>query len=51
MVFAAAAMKTGLGTAPQCSIFEQNLLNKDAFKKPCLRGTLISLSQTVSASR
>lgn len=51
MVFAAAAMKTGPGMVLQCGVFEENRLNKDAFNKPCLQGTPLSLSQTVSASR
>lgn len=51
VVVAAAVMKTSPGTALQCGVFEENQLNKDAFNKPCLRGTLVSLSQTVSVSR
>lgn len=51
VVFAAAATRTSLGTALQCGVFEENPLNKDAFNKPCLQGTLVSLSQTVTASR
>lgn len=46
-VFAAAVMKTSLGTTLQCGVFEENRLRKDAFNKLCLRGTLLSLSQTV----
>lgn len=51
VVVAAAVMKTGLGTALECHVFEENQLNQDAFNKPCLQGTLLSLSQAVSVLR
>lgn len=32
-------------------VFEENRLRRDAFNKLCLQGALLSLSQTLSASR
>lgn len=51
VMVAAAVVKTGLGTALECSVFEENQLHQDAFHKPCLQGTLLCLPQTVSVSR